>query len=75
MLCKDSKEVTGRQTRGGRGKKLRLGWMDYVEMDCKNVSMRTRTLDRLEWASEVREAKVKLKGLLCQRTKSKKIQQ
>jgi hypothetical protein len=49
--------------------------MDYVELDCRNVGMRTRALDRREWASVVREAKAKCTGLLCYRTRSKKIRQ
>jgi len=49
----------------GEEKKLRLRWMDYVELDFRNVGRRTRALDRTEWTSVVREAKAKLKGLLC----------
>jgi len=40
--------------------------MDDVEPDLKNMGVkrwRTRALDRTEWASVVRAAKAKLKGL------------
>jgi hypothetical protein len=50
---------------GGRKKKLRLRWLDYVELDFRNVGIRIQALDRTEWASVVREAKAKLKGWFC----------
>jgi len=53
-------------------KKNRLRWMNYVELDFRNVGMRTRAVDRTEWASVARKAKAKLKGLLCCRIRSKK---
>jgi hypothetical protein len=40
--------------------------MDDVELDLRNMGVRrwrTRTVDRTEWASVVREAEAKLKGL------------
>ena len=45
--------------------KIRLQWMDYVELDFRNVGMRTRALDRTGWASVAGETKAKPKGLLC----------
>ena len=49
----------------GEEKKLTLRWMDYVELDCRNVGMRTRALARTEWTCVVRQTKAELKGLLC----------
>jgi hypothetical protein len=65
--CKDVKEVTGSQIRWRGNKKGRptLRWMDDVKLDLKNKGVkrrRTRALDRTEWASVMREAKVKLQG-------------
>jgi hypothetical protein len=40
--------------------------MDDVEMDLRNIGVkrwRSRALDRAEWASVVREAMAKLKGM------------
>jgi ABC-type molybdenum transport system ATPase subunit/photorepair protein PhrA len=40
--------------------------MNDVEIDLRNVGLkrwRKRALDRIKWASVVREARVKLKGL------------
>jgi len=42
--------------------------MDGVEIDMRNMGVerwRTRTLDRTECASVVREGKAELKGLQC----------
>jgi hypothetical protein len=42
-----------------------LGWINDVEDDLRKLGVkrwRTKALDRVEWASIVREAKVKLKG-------------
>lgn len=64
--CKDSKEVTGRQTRRKEKERHRLRWTDGVQLDLRNTStkqLRTRTLDRIEWASVKKEAKTKTKGL------------
>jgi hypothetical protein len=51
---------------GGRKKgRPRLRWID-VESDLMNMGVkrcRSRSLDRTEWASIMREAKAKLKGL------------
>ena len=48
----------------GRGR-LRLRWIDDVEDDLRKLGVkrwRAKALDREEWASILREAKVKLKG-------------
>jgi hypothetical protein len=50
--------------RSGRGR-LRLRWINDVEDDLRKLGVkrwRTKPLDRVEWASIVREAKDKLKG-------------
>jgi hypothetical protein len=50
--------------RRGRGRR-RLEWIDDVEDDLRKLGVkrwRTKALDRVEWASIVREAKAKLKG-------------
>jgi hypothetical protein len=50
--------------RRGRGRP-RLRWINDVEDDLRNLGVkrwRTKTLERVEWASIIREAKVKLKG-------------
>ena len=50
--------------RRGRGRP-RLRWIDDVEDDLRKLGVkqwRTKTLDREEWASIIREAKAKLKG-------------
>jgi hypothetical protein len=53
----------------GGGKKKgrhRLRWMDGVQSGLRKIGVkrwRTRALDRIEWASVMREAKAKLKGL------------
>jgi hypothetical protein len=46
--------------------RLRLRWMDYVELDFRNMGIkrwRTRAFDRTEWTSVMREAKAKLNEL------------
>jgi hypothetical protein len=55
---------------GRRGKKgrPRLRWRDDVESDLGNMDVnrqRTRAWDRIEWASVMKEAKVKLKWMYC----------
>jgi len=58
--------------RRGRGRP-RLRWINDVEDDLRKFGVkrwRTKALDRDEWASIIREAKAKLKGL--QRYKKKK---
>jgi hypothetical protein len=55
----------GERRRKKKGR-LRLRWMDDVESDLRNMdvkSSRTRALDRVDWASVVREAKDKLKWM------------
>ena len=50
--------------RRGRGRP-RLKWIDDVEDDLRKLGVkrwRAKALDRDEWASIIREAKVKLKG-------------
>jgi hypothetical protein len=50
--------------RRGRGQP-RLRWMNDVEDDSRTLGVkrwRTKVLDRVEWASIVREGKGKLKG-------------
>jgi hypothetical protein len=50
--------------RRGRGRP-RLRWINDVEDDLRKLGMkqwRTKALDRVEWASIIREAKAKLKG-------------
>jgi hypothetical protein len=66
---KDNTEVTARQTRRRDNQKPRWTWMDGVELD-KYVGVKRRrkkALDRREWASIVKEAKVRCKGQYCQR--------
>jgi len=51
--------------RRGRGRP-RLRWIDDVEDDLRNPSVKrwtVKALDREEWASLIRKAKAKLKGL------------
>jgi hypothetical protein len=53
---------------GGERKKgrPRLRWINDVESDVRNMGIkrwRSRALDRIEWASIMRQAKAKLKGL------------
>jgi hypothetical protein len=52
------------QGRRGRGRPI-IRWINDVEDDLRKLGVkrwRTKGLDRVEWASIVREAKVKLKG-------------
>jgi hypothetical protein len=47
-------------------RRSRLRWVDDVESDLRNTGVnrrRSTVLDRTEWASIMREAKAKLKGL------------
>jgi hypothetical protein len=53
--------------RRGRGRP-RLRWINGVEDDLRKLGVklwRAKALDRVEWASIVREGKAKLKGPLC----------
>jgi hypothetical protein len=50
--------------RRGRGRP-RLRWIKDVEEDLRKLGVkrwRTKALDRVKWASVIREAKAKLKG-------------
>ena len=50
--------------RRGRGRP-RLRWIDDVDDDLRKLSVkrwRAKALDRVEWASVIREAKAKLQG-------------
>ena len=52
------------EERSGTGRP-RLGWINDVEDNIRKLGVkgwRTKALDREEWASIIREAKVKLKG-------------
>jgi hypothetical protein len=52
------------ERRRGRGRP-RLRWINDVEDDLRKLGVkrwRTKALDRMEWASIVRETKAKLKG-------------
>jgi hypothetical protein len=52
------------EERRGRGRP-RLRWINDVEDDLRELGVkrwRTKALNRLEWASIIREAKAKLKG-------------
>jgi hypothetical protein len=49
----------------GRIRRARLRWINDVEDDLRKLGVkrwRTRALEREEWASIIKEAKVKLKG-------------
>ena len=55
-------KLEGRRRRG----RPRLRWINDVEDDIRKLRVkrwRTKALDRQEWASIIREAKAKLKGL------------
>jgi hypothetical protein len=55
-------KLEGRKDRG----RPRLRWIIDVEDDLRKLGVkrwRTKALDRVEWASIIREAKAKLKGL------------
>jgi hypothetical protein len=59
------KKLLESKTAGRKTGRPRLRWMDDVELDLKNMGMkrqRTGALDRIEWASLMREAKAKIKG-------------
>jgi hypothetical protein len=52
---------------GKKNERHRLRWIDSVQLDLKNMSVkqwRTRTLERREWATVKWEANAKDKGLL-----------
>jgi hypothetical protein len=59
---------------GGRGRPT-LRWIDDLEDDLRNMGIerwRIKALDRVEWASIIKEAKAKPKGPYCYRKKKKK---
>jgi hypothetical protein len=61
--------------RRGRGRP-RLGWIDDVEEDVRNMGnkrWRIKVSDRAEWASIIKEAKAKLKVLYCYKKKKKNV--
>ena len=61
------KKIFEGQLEGRRGRgRPRLRWINDVEDDLRKLGVkrwRTKALDREEWASIIREAKAKLKGL------------
>jgi hypothetical protein len=61
------KKILEGKLEGRRGKgRLRLRWINDVEDYLRKLGVkrwRTKALDREEWASIIREAKAKLKGL------------
>jgi hypothetical protein len=64
-------KIEGRRGRG----RPRLRWTNDVEDDLRKLGVkrwRTKALDRVEWASIIREAKAKLKGPWRYRKKKKK---
>jgi hypothetical protein len=69
------KKISEGKLEGRRGKgQPRLKWINDVEDDLKKLGVkqwRTKTLDREEWASIIREVKAKLKGPYCYRKKKK----
>jgi hypothetical protein len=60
------KKIFEGKLEGRRGReRSRLRWINNVEDDLRKLGVkqwRTKALDRVEWASIVREAKAKLKG-------------
>jgi hypothetical protein len=61
--------------RRGRGQP-RLRWINYVEDDLRKLGVkrwRTKVLEKEEWASIIKEAKAKLKELLCYTKKKKRL--
>jgi hypothetical protein len=56
------RKLAGRRGRG----RPRLRWIDDVEDDLRNMGIKRwkiKALDRVEWASIIKEAKAKQKGL------------
>jgi hypothetical protein len=60
------KKIFGGKLEGRRGRgRPRLRWINNVEDDLRKLGVkrwRTKVLDRVKWASIVREGKGKLKG-------------
>ena len=63
---RSTKKIFEGKLEGTKGKgRPRLRWIDDVEDDLRKLSVkrwRAKALEREEWASILREAKVKLKG-------------
>ena len=66
------KLLEGKPGEGRKKERHRLRWIDGVQLDLRNMSvkqLRTRTLDITEWESVKKEAKTKPKGLYTAKEK------